>query len=195
MLPAWSDPNLRHLAYQIRAGLFFAHVRASTGTETIRPNCHPFAHGRWLFMHNGQIGGYETVRRELEARIPDKYYPHRQGTTDSELIFYLLLANGLDRDPAGALSAVIEVVEGTMTKAGIKQPFRFTASLTDGETIYAVRHSSDDKPPTLYHGTRDDGLMVVSEPLDTETEQWRAVPPEHLLIVGTHTEPAVLSLN
>ena len=58
ILPAWNDQNLKSLAHQIRSGLFLAHVRAATGTATSRANCHPFAHGKWLFMHNGQIGGY-----------------------------------------------------------------------------------------------------------------------------------------
>ncbi|MBM3521755.1 MAG: class II glutamine amidotransferase, partial [Alphaproteobacteria bacterium] len=39
--PAWNDENLRSLAEQIRSGVFFAHVRASTGTATSRSNCHP----------------------------------------------------------------------------------------------------------------------------------------------------------
>ncbi|MBP0575268.1 class II glutamine amidotransferase, partial [Mycobacterium tuberculosis] len=71
VLPAWSDENLKHLVHQIRSPLFFAHVRAATGTATTRANCHPFAHGRHLFMHNGQIGGYGRVRRRLEQRLPD----------------------------------------------------------------------------------------------------------------------------
>src|SRR3546814_4812531 len=99
--------SLRNLAYQIRAGLFFAHVRASTGTASSRPNCHPFGHGRWMFMHNGQIGGYQRLRRRLEAMIPDRYYGHRQGTTDSEVLFYLLFGNGLEDDPVAALSATL----------------------------------------------------------------------------------------
>ncbi|MEX0760572.1 MAG: ATP-binding protein, partial [Tistlia sp.] len=74
ILPAWSDANLRSLCQQLRARLFFAHVRASTGTATARANCHPFAFGRWLFMHNGQIGGYERIRRRVEALIPDALY-------------------------------------------------------------------------------------------------------------------------
>ena len=53
--PAWSDENLRYLCRHIRSHLYFAHVRASTGTPITRPNCHPFACGRWLFMHNGMI--------------------------------------------------------------------------------------------------------------------------------------------
>jgi len=73
ILPAWNDQNLKSLAHQIRSGLFLAHVRASTGTATSRANCHPFAHGKWLFMHNGQIGGYERIRRRLEGMIPHGY--------------------------------------------------------------------------------------------------------------------------
>jgi len=44
--PAWSNENLRSLCEQVRSRLFFAHVRASTGTATTRANCHPFGHAR-----------------------------------------------------------------------------------------------------------------------------------------------------
>ena len=93
--PAWSDENLRSLCDQVRSGLFFAHVRASTGTATTRANCHPFAHGRYLFMHNGQIGGYARIKRRHRGADPDDLYETRHGTTDSEAIFLLALANGL----------------------------------------------------------------------------------------------------
>ena len=70
ILPAWSDPNLRSLCRQIKSDLFLAHVRASTGGATSRMNCHPFVSGHWSFMHNGQIGGFEQIRRVLENRFP-----------------------------------------------------------------------------------------------------------------------------
>ena len=89
--PAWSDENLRHLCRHIRSHLFFAHVRASTGTPTTRPNCHPFAYGRYLFMHNGQIGDWSLIRRRVEALIPDTLYKARIGTTDSEAVFLAIL--------------------------------------------------------------------------------------------------------
>ena len=53
--PAWNDRNLRELAGSIKAGLIFAHIRASTGTPVQQTNCHPFRHGKWLWMHNGAI--------------------------------------------------------------------------------------------------------------------------------------------
>ncbi len=99
ILPAWSDPNLRSLCRQIRSGLFLAHVRASTGGATSRANCHPFVAGRWTFMHNGQIEGFETVRRAMEAELSDEAYQRIEGTTDSELLFLSMIEEGLERDP------------------------------------------------------------------------------------------------
>ena len=55
--PAWNDRNLRELAAHIRSPPVLAHIRASTGSPVQQTNCHPFRHGRWLWMHNGLIGG------------------------------------------------------------------------------------------------------------------------------------------
>ena len=94
--PAWSDDNLRNLCRHIRSRLFFAHVRAATGTSMTRPNCHPFASGRWMFMHNGVIGDWSRIRRTVEAMIPDELYPSRLGTTDSEAVFLAMMGAGGD---------------------------------------------------------------------------------------------------
>ena len=182
VLPAWNDRNLRSLSQQIKARLFFAHVRASTGTETIRPNCHPFSYGRWLFMHNGQIGGYARVRRRLEALIPDQYYEHRRGTTDSELIFMLLLANELDSDPALAIGRMIEQIETATAVEGTAAPLRLTAALTDGQKIFAIRYASDHRPPSLFYRRDSSGFTIVSEPLDMTVGTWKLLPPNHMLI-------------
>jgi predicted glutamine amidotransferase len=51
--PAWNDRNLREIAAHVESGLVFAHIRASSGSPVQQTNCHPFRHGRWLWMHNG----------------------------------------------------------------------------------------------------------------------------------------------
>jgi glutamine amidotransferase len=189
--PAWNDPNLRSLAHQIRSHLFFAHVRASTGTATSIANCHPFAYGKWMFMHNGQIGGYEKVRRPLDALIADEVYNARVGTTDSEAFFYLLFGAGLDRDPVAALEQTVATVLRAMKTAGSDEPFRMTAALTNGETLYALRYATDPEPPTLFYSRSADHLMVVSEPLDAEEGNWAAVENAHILIAKTGSAPQV----
>ncbi|MEL0114189.1 MAG: class II glutamine amidotransferase [Rickettsiales bacterium] len=184
VLPAWNDQNLISIARQVKTPLFFAHVRAATFGPIQRSNCHPFAFGKWLFMHNGQIGGYETVRRTLEAMIAPEYYNTRQGTTDSETFFLLLLTEGLLADPKRAFRRGVERVEGAMRDHEISAPLRLTAAATDGETVYAIRYASDDMAPSLYMGHSGlDGqataggpaVMVLSEPLDSEASDWREV--------------------
>ena len=178
ILPAWSDPNLASLTQQVKSRLFLAHVRASTGTATSRNNCHPFAVGRWTFMHNGQIGGYDRFRRDAEMMIPDELYAHRRGATDSEALFLVALGEGLDIDPKGALERATARMESLSRQKGAAPHFRMTAALSDGEKLYAVRYASDEHAPTLYHRWSDSrsGRAVVSEPLETG-ECWDAVPP------------------
>ena len=184
--PAWSDENLLSLAHQIKSRLFFAHVRASTGTATTRANCHPFSHGNWMFMHNGKIGGWDRLRRPIEAAIPDELFRHRQGTTDSEAIFLLLLANGLEKDPPTACATTMRFIGDVLRRAGEPEPLRVTAAFSDGRHVYALRHASDATPETLYVRTRQrgNGTLVVSEPLDDGRDDWESVPPQSFVTLG-----------
>ncbi len=180
--PAWSDENLRSICAQVRAGLFFAHVRAATGTASTRANCHPFVAGKWLFMHNGQVGGWAQVRRKVEHMIPDSLYNLRHGTTDSEAILLCAMAAGLEEDPPTAISRTLAAILDLMRAAGITEPLRFTAALSDGERLWAFRWSSDKRPPTLYWREDEYGLVVVSEPIDDRASDWHAVPPGGCLV-------------
>jgi len=202
--PAWNDENLRNLAEQINARMFFAHVRASTGTPTSRPNCHPFRYGNWLFMHNGQIGEFEKIRRDLAFAVRPDLFTSIKGATDSELFFYLAIGEGLEEDPPGALSRAIQTVEATRRAADIAEPFLLTAAVTNGETVYAVRYGSNGEAPSLYYGCdipltdvldgdaesaveekgdeSDPAILILSEPLDDIEDNWTEVPPGHIVI-------------
>ena len=186
--PAWSDENLWSICAQVRSRLFFAHVRAATGTATTRANCHPFVMGRFMFMHNGQVGGYRSIRRRVEALVPDELYHVRTGTTDTEAIFLAAAGRGLDGDPVGAISATLGLVLAEMRRADVSAPLRFTAALTDGRAIWAFRWASDAAPPTLYYRQQACGLVVVSEPIDDERDDWHAVPAGHVLIAAHGVE-------
>ncbi len=174
--PAWSDDNLLNLCRQVRAHLFFAHVRAATEGAVARANCHPFVNGRIMFMHNGQIGGFTKVRRQIEALINDDYYEDRAGATDSEALFLALLSQGLLPDPVKAMARLLDQVARLMQLAGLKEPLRFTSALSDGETLYAFRWATDDLAPSLYWREDAGGVLVASEPVDLAREQWREVP-------------------
>jgi predicted glutamine amidotransferase len=193
--PAWSDENLRSLCAQVRSGLFMAHVRASTGTSTTRANCHPFVQGRHLFMHNGQVGGYAAIRRRIEELIPDELYAGRLGTSDSEALFLAALGRGLADDPIRAMASTLAEVKRLMRRAGIDEPLRFTAALTDGAELHAFRWACDARPPSLYWRETATGLVVVSEPFDDPAQGWREVPKGCTLIARAGEPVRVECLN
>lgn len=189
VLPAWNDDNLREVAEQVQSRLFFAHVRAATGeSPTARQNCHPFRHGEWMFMHNGAIADFPLLRRELDLAIPEGLYRHKKGTTDSETIFYLLLANGLADDPSAAYAATVKLVEAAMAAQGIDGPFRFAAIATDGQRMVAIRYSSDRQSPSLFYGLGVGGVeqsvMIMSEPSDEDAGHWAEVPESSIVFAG-----------
>ncbi|WP_417689241.1 class II glutamine amidotransferase [Roseibium sp.] len=182
--PAWADSNLTQLAHHVSSPLFLAHIRASTGTSTNHDNCHPFSYRRWSFMHNGQVGGYENVRKKMDTMIPDHLYRHRKGATDSEALFLIALGYGLEQDPVGAMVRTVEEIEAMARAEGGLPHMRLSAAWSDGTRIFAARYASDEQAPSLYYRTFADGTLIVSEPLDEAAGCWVEVPSSTIVMVA-----------
>lgn len=193
VLPAWSDDNLKNLAYQIDTQLFMAHVRAATDTASNRTNCHPFSVDTSLFMHNGQIGDYLRLRREIEGLIPDELYLHRLGTTDSEILFLKLHSLMAEHSFQDSISILIENVMAILNANDVEESFRFTAAYADGNSLFAVRYSSDNSVPTLFCDETDNGWLLASEPLDDRVDQWNAVPAGHTIEINRSSKEPVIT--
>jgi glutamine amidotransferase len=161
--------------------LFFAHVRAATGTPITRPNCHPFACQNWLFMHNGFVGSWNRLRRQVEALIPDELYPARIGTTDSEAIFLAIMGAGID-DPLAAVEKTLATLTGFVNRSAPAERMRFTSALSNGRDLYAFRYAVNDRANTLYYQESESGIVIVSEPLDSDAKNWVAVPENHVVV-------------
>lgn len=86
--PAWNNRNLGSLSRVVCSPCVLAHVRAATkGMEVSESNCHPFEHGRYLFMHNGSVGSFTQLRRPLLASLSDRAFQLLRGSTDTEHLF------------------------------------------------------------------------------------------------------------
>src|SRR5690606_7777436 len=75
--------------------------------------------------------------------------------------------------------------------AGIDEPLRFTAALTDGETLHCFRLACDDRPASLYFSEQPDAVIVASEPVDQGGDHWQAVPRGAFITVRRGTAPTV----
>ncbi|HET6325614.1 MAG TPA: class II glutamine amidotransferase [Planctomycetaceae bacterium] len=189
--PAWNDFNLHELAAHITSPTFLAHVRATSHATVQETNCHPFRYSRWLFVHNGEIEEIEKFRRDLLFQVAPQFFPHIQGTTDSELMFYLALTMGLEEDPIGALERMAGLVEKVAATQGVDQALWMTLGVSDGQHLYAVRYASDSDAPTLFHTEDTEHLyrlnrslrtaspqpirLIVSEPIGNVAEAWQEI--------------------
>lgn len=211
MQPAWGEENLQELASEIESRMFLAHVRAATGTPVQQTNCHPFRHGRWLFVHNGFVGGFDQVRRDLMYGVSPELFSGIRGSTDSELMFHLALTFGLEDDPFGGLARMAGFIEEVGKSHDVAEPLQMTIGLTDGHVLRAVRYSSGPEPNTLHvsedlESVRalypeaerlqhfpDDARVVVSEPLVALPGVWREVPPSTSVLLdgGLHLTPFI----
>jgi len=192
--PAWSDRNLRELAGHVASPLFLAHIRASTGTAVQQTNCHPFRHGRWLWVHNGMIRDFPKVKRDLMLAVDPSLYPFIEGSADSEVMFFLALSFGLEHDAPTAVERMVGFVEATADKQGIKEPLQMTVGTSDGERLWAFRYSSEGRSRSLFYSTKvhtlqhlypdnpilhqvaEETRLVVSEPLGDLAGAWNEVP-------------------
>jgi glutamine amidotransferase len=192
--PAWNDRNLKELAEHLTSPLVFAHIRASTGGAIQQTNCHPFRHGNWLWMHNGAIREFRTVKRDLALAVDPSLYGDIEGSTDSELFFYLALTFGLEDDAPGAVERAVGFIEATGTRHGVADPIQMTVATTDGSSTWAFRYSSEGASRSLFystavaslraqypdnpalHGLSDETRLIVSEPLGDLAGAWNEVP-------------------
>lgn len=217
--PAWDSQNFRHLAAQIQSPCFFAHVRAAPGGTIAEQNTHPFVHSGWMFQHNGGIGGFARLKRELTMAIDPALYPSVLGNSDSEVCFFLALTFGLQEDPAGAIERMIHFVEQTRQTLGVTEQFRGTFAASDGTDIYTARWSSriatnaDAYPSAslyfsagpaqlrLHDQTLEtlpaNALVIASEPpeLHFNAHHWQTVPDATVGIFRRGSEPQFAKLK
>jgi predicted glutamine amidotransferase len=192
--PAWSDRNLRELSLHVESSLILAHIRASTGTAVQQTNCHPFRYEDWLWVHNGLIRDFSVIKRELLLAVDPELYKSIEGSTDSELMFYLALTFGLADDAPRAVAQMVGFVEEVGRRYGIEYPIQMTIGTSDGDRVWAFRYSSEGQSRSLYfstdlrtlremyednpilQGLSDETRIVVSEPLGDLPGAWNELP-------------------
>ena len=191
--PAWGDANLRELASHVESPLFLAHVRAAIGSPVQQTNCHPFRRGNWLFLHNGYIAEFAKLRRDLMLALDPELFPEIHGSTDTEVVFHLALTHGLEQDPIGALERTLGVIEAVADSHGVQGAVQGTFGVSDGESLWAVRYATIDRPRTLFTSADVDAVrtlypdnprlqrategdrMIVSEPFSDLPGVWHEI--------------------
>ncbi len=211
ILPAWNDRNLRYISPKIFTSCLMSHVRRAVEGGLSQFNCHPFHHGRFLFMHNGEVGQFGKIKRALQQCLSDSVFAWIKGQTDSEHLaalflenFYQMKAHYNVDDFAKVFLASLAQLNKLRAEHGVTKAALINFVVTDGRSLLAVRYTSDEASPasTLYYSAGDslnvtDGIchlpktkaengavLVVSEKLDSHENEWIAIPQNQMLLVN-----------
>jgi len=208
--PAWSNQNLSSLARVVRSPCIVAHIRAaSPGMPVSQLNCHPFSWGRFAFAHNGEVGGFEAIRRRIQSELSDPAFDLLKGSTDSEHLFALFASKFDGRAGESKLEAMaLALVEAIATVESIKEARGIGTSsllnfvLTDGEATVITRYASpgEQEPHSLYlhvgsayecvdgvchmrdRSKSGDTVLIASEPISHD-KGWRKVAANTMLLI------------
>lgn len=206
--PAWSNRNLAMIASKVPTHHFFAHVRdASVGMPVSQANCHPFSHGRYLFMHNGRLDRFDTFKRALQKELSDEAFSLIEGNTDSEHAFALFMdtigfkEQCTPEEMEQALLHTIEKIMWLRQRAGADTNAFINFAVSDGEHMLATRFNSNHsvQPASLFMAggvslaageefalrPAEEGevpsVLICSEPLTMQKSLWQKVERNHLV--------------
>jgi len=158
-------------------------------------------------MHNGGIGEFQAVKRQLLRMLSNSSYGWMQGTTDSETIFALfvdiysgLQGAALVEKMATALLTTVETIESLHKSVGLTSRCDLNLAVTDGHSAVVSRYSSAGMMPnSLYIHTghsyscnggdvnliscEQQAVLVAFEPL-TQDSSWYSVEANHIAVIN-----------
>jgi glutamine amidotransferase len=149
------DRNLKALCEKVRAVALVAHLRGVVYEPTEQvgmQNVHPFHFDGAAFAlaQNGDLFDFSRMRYDLLEYIPHELASRIEGTTDTEWVYALCLAQ-LD-DPfapcdatamADATRRALDIVHGLRQRRGIETQSPVNLVLTDGRSLVATRYVYD----------------------------------------------------
>lgn len=181
-IPIWADRSFADVARVTSSRAVLAAVRSATSGMTPEESAAaPYAHGKWLFSHNGRVEGWPDALDVLAASLPAARLLTLEAKVDSALLWALVL----ERLSAGdqAADALARVVGDVRAVSGGRLNFL----LTDGASIAATAAGD-----TLCWRTGPAGVVVASEPFD-DNPGWHDVP-DNSVLVATQTHVDIRSI-
>lgn len=193
--PIWHDPELEDVLSCVRSTCSLALVRsASPGIPLDRGEVAPFVFERWCFGLNGYVRKFHTnAMRTLRSTLPDELYNQIRGTSDTETLFLLAVAElWKGASPGLALARAAE------RACALEVRCKLNMILTDGRTLAVIRTSNFDETNSLYvarrHSLAPGGTLIASERLD-EAADWRVAPPHSVIEVTEGGEPRITEVD
>jgi glutamine amidotransferase len=147
--------NLHSMCRKLAPTCVLAHVRGvSWASDDVisELNLHPFRFpgAGFVMAHNGHLRDFDVMRYDLLEHVPRSLSRHISGTTDSEWIYALLLAQLGERaarpeaaDLVDATIAVMKILREVRARHGIETSSPVNLFMATGRCLLATRFVMD----------------------------------------------------
>lgn len=126
-----------------------AHVRAAyPGIPVTDQNCQPFTAGKYMFMHNGGIGGFHKVRRRLLETLREDVFELCPSFQSDSAVSFSMFMNELESpyhnyqpyELVEKVESVISKIIRIQSEGGYGEELSLlNFVVTDGRTVVATR--------------------------------------------------------
>jgi glutamine amidotransferase len=147
------DRNLQSMCRKLEPTCVLAHIRGVAEHGVISAqNLHPFRFedAGFVMAHNGHLRSFDEMRYDLLDHVPAKIGSQVKGTTDSEWIYAMLLAQLGDRaaapsaqDLVDATVAVLEILRDVRARHRIETASPINLFMATGDSLVATRFVMD----------------------------------------------------
>jgi predicted glutamine amidotransferase len=159
------------------------HLRwATSGLQNCDENTHPFIHGQFSFIHNGDI----RPRENLDKFIKPELNKIRTGETDSERYFYLLLTEIEKHGIVEGVKSAIAIIESVCTFSSIN------AMLLTPENLIVISKFNADRIPNgqpedyyeLRYKLADRTFLIASSGWHQDPTTWHPLANGTLMVIN-----------
>lgn len=156
--PAMDCDIFKKVSGVVSSHTVLAHIRKSTIGNVSPLNTHPFQFGNWVFAHNGNIKNFEEKKPSLHQLISNTFKPYILGTTDSEIIFYIILSElekeldlfslsvdfyAIKKACQNAIKEIIKIIGDLSNNDSPPEESFLTFILTNGDNLIAFNGGKD----------------------------------------------------
>jgi glutamine amidotransferase len=193
--PIWYDRELRSTLSATESTCVVAALRnGSVGMPVDRSGLLPLVLGSWSFVLNGFVPDFHADHmRALRAELPDDLYSELRGSSDSETLFLMTIA---EIRKGKALAQALEATALRVKASVGTSEAQLNMVISDGTRAAAVRTSTTYETNSLYLAKHPPfaprGVVLASEPPDTD-DSWTPVGPHTSLTIeedgSVHSAP------
>jgi len=149
------DANLRNLSAKLRPYSVLAHVRGVPYHDQVHvnlQNLHPFHYegASVALAHNGDLANFNSYKFSLLEHVRPEFRTKIRGSTDSELIYALLLSHLEDPGGRTHFDELLKALEGTLCalrkvrlQEGVTRSSSTNLFVMNGNMLLATRFTFD----------------------------------------------------